>query len=386
MTTTKFGHVRRHLHVEVPIGSLPVSFTHTGSTFAGVFILIFGLAWGGLPVWGMMQHGLPDLNEPANWLFFLFPVLAVGIELFALNMLLWRKTVTIDSLFVVVDERGIFGTRHWQEQRAAYQGVLRRTRRVRTKNSSYTLYLVDLLHDDAKRTINLYTARSDRDWRAKWEAYARWLKLPALERSGTGFAERAAGDLDKPVAELIREGKVEIDYELLKAPAEGLAVDIEGDSLVVTRKDPQLALFGVLIWLTFPLVFVYVGFFLEDVPRIFGWLFGGMGLLFEGLALAGIVWDRISRERLRAGPDGITVNTLGPKGETKGRSLAAAEIESVAVARKRDNRSPSVLIAGDRRSLAFGRGLPEESLAFAANLVLAKIAKHHRPEPAETVR
>lgn len=374
----RIGHAGRRWHAEVPIGQLPVTVTHTGSLFGGLFITGFALVWGGLPTMGMINNGLPDLSRAENWLFLLFPTLAVGIFLYGLRMLRWRKTITLDDLFVTVEERGLTGSETWQEPRTAYQGVLSHSRLVSTKNSSYTLYLIELAHPDRRRAINLYTSRSDREWRAKWEDYARWLKLPALQQGADGLVARDTEDLDKPVAELIREGKLEVDYELLQERAEGLAVDIEGDTVVVTRTGPELAWWGAVIMLAFPLIFVYVGFFLEDVPGLFGWIFGGMGLLFEAAFLAAVVWDRISRKRLRVGPRQITVNAIGPKGETKGKSMAVGEIEEVTVGRRKgQNSTVKLLITGDRKHLSFGQNLPTASLDFLENLILAKIAKHH---------
>jgi hypothetical protein len=258
--------------------------------------------------------------------------------------------------------------------------VLSRSRHVRTKNSSYTLYLVELLHGDPKRTVNLYTARRQEGWRGKWEAYARWLKLPALEEGEGDVVAREVEDLDKPVAELIDEGKLAVDYDILNQPAEGLAVDFEGDAVVATCTRPQVTLLGLLLFLAFPAVFLYVGFFLGEgdaVDRIGRLVVGAMGILFGGLILAGLVWDRVTRRRLRIAPDRITVTTFGPWGEGRGRSLEAAEVEGVRVAREHENRRPAVLIESDKRTLAFGRGLPEASLQFLRNAVLAKIAKHH---------
>jgi hypothetical protein len=381
---TSFGHLRRHWHAEVPIGAWPVEVTHTGSLFAGLFIMVFGAVWGGFPVFGMTQHGAPDLSRPENWLFLAFPVIGVGIVLYGLHRLLWRKTVTLDGLFVAVAQRGLFGAKSWQEPLTAYRGVLSRTRRVSTKNSHYTLYLVELLHDDSKRTINLYTARRQEGWRAKWEAYARWLKLPALEEGEGGVVAREIEDLDKSVAELIDEGKVAVDYDILRQRAEGLAVDIEGDTVVATRTRPQVSLLGTVLFLAFPAAFLYIGFFLgegEAVDEMGRRVVGAMGVLFGVLILAGLVWDRLTRRRLRIAPDRLTVTTIGPWGEGRGRSLDAGEVEGVRVAREHDNRRPAVLIEGDRQTLTFGRGLPEASLEFLANLALAKIAKHHGRSP-----
>ena len=103
-----------------------------------------------------------------------------------------------------------------------------------------------------------------------------------------------------------------------------------------------------------------------------------MGLLFEAAFLYAVVWDRISRKRLRIGPGRITVNAVGPKGETEGKSMAVGEVEEVMVGnRKGQNSGVKLLITGDRKRLSFGQNLPRASLDFLENLVLAKIAKHH---------
>ncbi len=376
-TGIRIGHIGRRRQSEVPIGRLPVTVTHTGSLFGGLFISGFALFWGGVPTLGLIADGLPDLSRPENWLFLLFPTIAVGLFLFGLRMLRWRKTVTIDDLFVTVEERGLAGTETWQEPRTAYQGVLSHSRRVKTKNSSYTLYMVELAHPERRRSVNLYTSYSERGWRGKWEDYARWLELPALQEGSDGLVARDTGDLDKPVAELIREGKLEVDYALLRERAEGLAVDIEGDTIVVTRTGPELAWWGALIMLAFPLVFVYVGFFLDDTPAIVGWFLGGLGLLFEVAFVTAVVWDLISRKRLRIDPERITANAVGPKGETKGKSIQVGEIEEVTVGRRKGENAVKLLITGDRQRLSFGQHLPRASLDFLENLVLAKIAKHH---------
>ena len=374
------GHRRRHRHAEVPIGDWPITVTHKGSLFAGLSTLVFGAVWGGLPVFGLLQEGGPDLGRPENWLFLLFPAIGLGILLFGLHQLLWRETVTLDGLFVAVTERGLLGATSWREPITGYRGVLSQIRRVKTRNSSYTLYIVDLRHDDPKRTVNLYTASRQEGWRAKWEAYARWLKLPALEEDEIGLVAREVEDLDKPVADLIDEGKVTVDYDILHRPAEGLAVDFEGETVLATRTRPQVSVLGILLFLAIPAAFLFIGFFLGDgdgVDRFGRWVVGAMGVFFGALILAGLAWDRLTRQRLRIAPDRITVTAIGPWGESPGRSLAAGEIEGVRVGREHQNRRPAVLIDSDRQRLTFGRGLPEPSLDFLRNAVLAKIAKHH---------
>ncbi len=363
---------------EMPIGPPPVSATRRNSRMGGLLFVAFALVWGGFPTWGMLQHGTLDPAEPIFWIAPLFGVIGVALVAYGLHLMVWQKTVTFDGLFVRLEQKGLFGTKTWQESIGGYRGVLARTRTVHSKNHRYTLYLVDLVHGDEERTVNLYTGRTDRDWRAKQEAYARWLKLPALDEDADGFAARDAADLDKPVGELIGEGKVAVDYDILETKAEGLSVEVEGDTVVATCTSPQTTWWGALVMVLFPLVFVYFGFFHEGVDLRGGWLMGGFGLFFEALLLAGVIWDWTTRRRLRVGPDRVTVNTVGPRGETRGRSLAAGEIEVVKLGHKKESRGAQALvIVSDRGTLQFGQRLPEASLEFLRHLVLAKIAKHH---------
>ena len=68
----------------------------------------------------------------------------------------------------------------------------------------------DLLHPEEDKTVNVSTSTDRRAWRGKWEDYARRLDLPALENGDGGLIARDAGDLDKSVGELARDGKIAV--------------------------------------------------------------------------------------------------------------------------------------------------------------------------------
>lgn len=359
---------------EIDVSRLPATVERTGSKFFGIFMVVFALVWGGFPLGGFMATWPQALDDPAMALMLLFPLIGVGLLLFGLRQIVWRQAVTIDDIFVSVAERGLFGETEWREQRSAYRGVLSRTRQVRRKNSTTTYYLVDLLHPDAKKTVNLSTSTDRRAWRGKWESYARRLDLPALEDGDGGLIARDAGDLDTSAGELARDGKIAFADVDLAAPPVGLAVERRADALVITRSGPQNSLPGALVAVLFPLVFVYVGFFLDDVPWPVGLLFGTLGLIFEAVVLAGMAWDLLSRRRLRVGPEAARVTTVSRWGETRGRGLPLAAVEGVKVAKVSGQWQASLVISGDRESLKFGAGLPADSLDFLRNAVLARLA------------
>jgi hypothetical protein len=363
---------------EMDLSTLPAERVQTGSRAMGVFLVIFALFWGGFPVLGLVSELQAGRFGTETLLFLIFPLVGVGLLLFGVHSLMWRRRIAFDGNAFTVAEHGLRGTKQWREPLSGYQGVLRHSRRVRTKNSSYTLYMIDLVHPDSDRRINLYTDTSDNGLRDKWEAFARRLSLPALEQGMGGMVRREAEDLDKSVGELIAEGKVEIDYDALSRPAKGLAVSFEGDVAVLTRTGPANTWWGSLIAVLFPLIFVGVAIYAPDMPGFTRYLFGGLGALFEVLFVIGVLTDILSRQRLRVGPAGVWLNRAYSRSESKGKRIETAEIETVTIARKSSGSRPALAIASDRATLNFGRGLPRPSLEFAMNTVLGKIAETGR--------
>lgn len=361
---------------EIDLDRLPVTVERNAGVFFGLFIFLFGCVWGGFPVFGLIRNGFDLGRGPEQLLFLIFPLIGVGIALFGLHMILHRRSITIDRYFVAVAERGLRGARQWREQISGYRGVLARTRRVSTKHSSYTLYLVDLKHDDDAKTINLYTARGDRQWRSRWEDYARRLGLPTLEERADGLVARDVDDLDKSVGELMREGKVSVDHGLLaQGAAEGVQVETRGDTLVITRTGRSTPLWGELLGLAFPAIFIYFGLSFGDLPMIVRVFLVGLGTIFEVAFLAAVVWDRISRQRLVIAPDFVHLRAVSPFGATKGKRLATPEVEGVEVQRGRKNdRRFAVTITTDKDALRFGLGLPAATLDYIRNAVLARLA------------
>ena len=366
---------------EIDLDRLPATAERSGSRLFGVFIILFALVWGGFPIIAIAATWPPAETDSSLWLILLFPLFGAGLVLLGVHQMVWRKAIAIDHDSVQVRERGLRKQTDWSEPLSAYRGILRRTRQVSRNKRRYTLYLVDLVHPDKGRTINLYTSASETRWREKWEHCARRLGLPALEEGDGDLVARDVEDLDKSVGDLISEGKIAVDYDLLSRRAEGVAVDVEGDTVVVTRTGPQNHIVASVLACLFPLIFIYVGFFLEDVPAGFGWLFGLMGCLFEVGFLLGFGWDRISRQRLRIGPDAVTINAIGPWGETRGFTLAIDEIEAVRVARKPGAQRHSLMIDTDRKSRRFGGGLPADTLDFVRNAILGKIAAGLENQP-----
>lgn len=365
---------RRHMDLSAP----PVEMDQTEGRGGALFLILFSLMWIGIPASELLSTLQSGDVDGGTLMFLGFFVAGIGILLFAVRGLLWRRRVAFDGGNFTVTERGLTGARSWTEPLSAYDGVMRSTRRVKTKNSSYTLYMIDLVHPDPDRKINLYTDTSNGRVREIWEDYSSLLTLPALEQGEGGMVRREAADLNKSVGELIREGKVEIDYDALSHPVEGLAVDLDGDMVALTRTGPKTTWLGSLIAVTFPLVFVGVGFFAPNLETFGRVIVGGAGILFEILFVIGVYKDLTSRERLRIGPAGARINQVGSSGESKGKFIPADEIEAVTIGGKDNEGASSLVVSSDRKTFRFGGGLSRPALEYAMNTVLAKIAETER--------
>ena len=360
----------------MPIGPLPVTVTYRAGPFLGLSIIALACLLGGFLYTGPIETWSRPLDDPTTWMMLVIAVAGITLVLRGLQLILWHRTITLDGLFVTVEVRGLFGTKRWREPFTAYRGIVKRSRRVRSKHGG-THYLVDLLHPNEKRTINLFISVEETDLPAKWAAYARWLKLPALEEGPEGLIARNAEELDEPLPEQIRQGKLEVDQVLLRHSPEGRTVTVEDESIVVTRDGPVATLPGVLAVFTFPLILIGLGFFVPAVRQPAGQIVGGIGLALGALFITALIWDLISRQRLRLGPEALTRTTVGPWGETMSKSILPSEIQEVRVGKVRNESEPGLLIAGTHRKLIFGRVLPEKSLAIIENLVLAVVEKHH---------
>ncbi len=277
----------------------------------------------------------------------------------------------MDRDFVTFSERNLRGRKQWREQLANYTGVLRRT--VTGKRT--TFYLIDLYHEDESKRINLYRAPEEGEVREKWENYARVLRLPALEQGEGGTLRREVEDLDRSVADLIEEGKVHVDFDILRHKAKGLAVDFEGNTVMITRTAPERPWPGIVVMGAFPLPFLAIGLLGSFAPWWVRIIFGAAGVWTAIQLGVPIFRDIVSRQRLRVGSRVVEIGTVSSRGEKTGTRIPINEIESVTISGEARYSIPAVVIASDRAVIKFGKNLPRQSLNFIMNTVLAIVAE-----------
>ncbi len=357
---------------KVDVADLPAAYVETSPRCLGIFLILFSLFWGGIPVAALLYAVITGRLEAGMLFLLIFAV--TGLALFAAG--LWivshRKKIKIDENNVSVDSRSIFGHNIWQEPLDRYKGIMARSEYHRgTKNrASHTLYIVELFHDDKKKKIRLYESRSDENFRDIWKDYARKLNLPALEKEGEKMIVREVEDLNKSVRELAVEDKIDISFNPDQPPPQGFDIDVRGEKLCIGLPKNRASLIGILIGLVFPAVFIYIGFGRQDAPLVFGII----GLLILLVMVSSAVWLFIARTMVAVSPDRVHIYHQTPWGDTDGKELSAESIEAVKVGKAKEGQGrDGVVLVTNKTAEIVAEGMSQEKLDWLKNCILTVI-------------
>lgn len=155
----------------------------------------------------------------------------------------YRTAITsIDKYRVSFASRSLISPKQWVEGLDRYEGIsYHEESRGGTKGSRpYTLHIVELYHTDSHKRLKLYQSVSAEGVRSIWEDFCRKLNLPAVEKDGTSLIKRNVEDLDKSIRELVKEGKIRIDFDPSRPPPSGLLAESKGDDVQVIAVAQEL--------------------------------------------------------------------------------------------------------------------------------------------------
>lgn len=197
-------------------------------------------------------------------------VLAAGVFAFIalLNLVYaalqsrFSYSLSITSFEVAVDRMTLFGPRHWRERLSAYRGVILREHEITEQSQgkitrTKRFHIIELLHDDPKKTVPLYVAEDSPAPHEIHEAYGRRFNLPLLTPDGDGLARA-----DRPI----------------RGPDPGpppdgvLLREAGGVTCLYIRPSRLGKVFAGVFWLVFPLG---IGLLLYQIEPEFGLLAGG---------------------------------------------------------------------------------------------------------------
>ena len=287
------------------LSTIPATLVDKGSKGTGIFLMIFAIFWGGIPTAALISVIKTGKLRPDMFGLLIFTVIGTALFICGLYLLFSSTTTTIDGERVSVTKKSISGTKQWSEPLSAYEGVLSRSEyHPATKNSpAYTLHIIELQHNDPNKIVRLYQSRANTDFHAIWEDYCRKLNMPALETDGSKLIKRDVDDLDKSVKELVKEGKLQVEFDPSKPPPSGLSLKIDGNVLELTVVKKKSSPVGAVIALLVPAVFMYMGFFMKNCPIFFGVI----GVIVLLVVLTAFIWSFIAKDQIRISKDEIHI-------------------------------------------------------------------------------
>ncbi len=359
----------RSVRVSVDLSALPQTVDLSPLWAGAVIQIVFGTIWT-VFTWNIFSE---VRREELFILLFAVPfsLIGLGLVLNGIASLRRKRRATFRSEGVEVEGRRFWGAESWYQPYTAFKGVLHREEIVKTKNSSTTYQVIELLHDDPKKCVLLYVQATTKLPRERWEGYARQLRLPALEAGVAGVIERDHGDLDKSLKHLVEEGKVTHGFDPDAEVPRGLYVERRDmDSLKVVITAGRYPIWFLALFMLVGAAMMTGAFFTDQNPII---LFGA-GLLFSGLPCFMLVRDRAARREISLDRRELTVTDALRLNRHSRSELSLDEIESIAIRRARGNTGWELVIASDRGPIYVGLGLSKTALAWLKDFITAAIA------------
>lgn len=362
----------RGKRVSADLSSLPYTLDASPSRIIPAFQTIFGAIWTGSVLLGASEIAGLGPAGLAGVSFFL--LVGVGILVSGLFRLTLRRSATFRGDGVEVVARRLLGSGSWYLPYTAFKGVLYREEVAEGEHRTTIYQIIELVHEEPGKCILLYVEPAGEVPRARWEAYARQLGLPALEADrseSSGMAARDHGDLDKPLRELVKDGRLGHAFDRDSAPPSGLRVTRDGpNSFAVTILAPRTPIWFLGLFMLTGMAIV-AGALFTVMPVIFA----VVGLILVGGAGYALYRDRTSNRQLRLDRGSLALNDDFMFGHNTCKALFFDEIESIAIRREASGGTgDELVISGDNARMHVGFGLSREALTWLKNFLTAAIA------------
>jgi hypothetical protein len=200
-------------------GSFPMKHSISGSRLAGALALLIGFGWVSFFVDDISKAMEPTFLLPEFLMMVLVTLPGIFVLIYGISQSIYHEETTVDQNSILWKRRGLSGNREWREAISNYQGVLKEhqywDQSDASRGSSYMIYFIRLAHADSGKEVVLYRAESSMlvpptDWLEKWKRYAELLQLPVLEKTESGISSSDVSDLNEPLINKIRDGKLKV--------------------------------------------------------------------------------------------------------------------------------------------------------------------------------
>jgi hypothetical protein len=295
-------------------------------------------------------------------------------------LLLSKRVAVFGNNAVEVTGHSTFRKEAWREPYSGYKGVLHRETSVSrggADDGEVFYQIIELSHADPEKNVPLLVERSESMPRDAWEAYAKWLHLPAMTTIEGEMTTRELEDLDKSIAELAADGKIAPRQDFSDAPPpKGLHVVREnsggGESLRVDITVPRAHLVVRLLVCGVPTVFclILTAIGMADAITLLATL-GGLGALV--FIVLGFEWarrDKRARRDILITRTKLTVTDPWQGWPLHQQTFDLSEIETITL----QPRGAGLMIARDQTQIDIGAGLSKEALMWLKDYLTSAVA------------
>ena len=221
----------------IHVDQLPAKSTTNPSIALGIFLLIAGLLFGGIPVVGAIDQWERIGVNFHTFLLLIFFAVGCFFLYFALYQLTIREEITVNFNMVQKKSSCIFAKEEWSENIKNYDGILFSSiSRQGEDEETYIEYCSILKHRNRKKNIKIFESKDMSEARREWEKAIKLFQLPALEQlEGEELVEREVGDINKNVIELIGENKISFPHHVLFEIPRDFIIEQRPDLLFITQ-------------------------------------------------------------------------------------------------------------------------------------------------------
>jgi hypothetical protein len=290
----------------------------------------------------------------------------LGLMLWALDALLDRVQITLESDGVTFERGGLRGVQAWSEPYEAYRGLLARA----DARGAGLRYAIVLKHaKDAARDVTLHSAPHPAGQRARLTAFAQRLGLPVLIAAPRGYAAVGPNETGRLLAAQLRRDPP-------SAPATPL---VSGPVRSVPRaegfafrhwKGGRVMVVGSLCIAAGLALLAGLGGIDLDRVGLRDALASHSRLIVLPLGLALLVVGARLSETLEVDPTGVRACLLLGRSVLRETVIAGETVDAV------QTEAPlGVLVVSDPTAIRFAAGVPEPILRSVTAAVLATLAR-----------
>lgn len=309
---------------------------------------------------------------------FVFIIIGFWTSISLVLSYLRYKKILFNKDSITIVYRSSFGNKKIvTEPKSNYIGVCYRTELYHYGIFSRLKYIVELIHEDERKTIPLYISTKEGNTRNVWEDYARTLEMPAVVINDNQFHFREVKDLDKSIKQLVAEGIIPDDYDSNELPPRNFAIKHD-KHIILKPKKVNWNISSFFLWITLILnVSLLLGVISQHLPILQEIGLTTMIALYFGLVMPifYLAFKLSKKHKLVIKKNKLVSVYKRMIFTKKNEEIWKDKIEAVVTLYDARRDYYYISIFSDTKTIEYGRGLPKETLDWVKRFLIHHLAQ-----------